>query len=319
MDPAGNRATVYTRVRLDTQPPTLSIIEPEEGLLTRDDKVRVMGTVEMEDGLVLSVAGSYVLPIGGFYNYTVDLVEGKNLIVVTALDPAGNTAEVNVTVTRRTQPPNLEITWPEYDYMITNEVHFTVRGVTDSDVALFVQGTQTLVEENGNFSTEVELQSGENVIALYAEDVLGNRADAVVHLILDTEPPVLIVDSPFDGYLTELIEINVTGRTDVGASLTINDVDVAIDDKGRFDFTFGLTIGRQNVTVVSTDQAGNEASIKLNVERFEPEDPFKPGGPSSSGGSTWAILAVLLIAIIIGAGGYMFLMKRKRDQEGEEA
>jgi hypothetical protein len=196
--------------------------------------------------------------------------------------------------------------------MVTNEVSFRIEGVTDADVALTVGPHLVDVEENGNFSVEVELQSGENVIAVKAEDVLGNVADAVVHLILDTEPPVLIVDWPFDGYTTEELSINVTGRTDVGAHLTLNGEDIVIDDKGRFDIIFSLVLGRQNLTVVASDQAGNDASVKLWVERYEPEEPFEPVVPSTSGGSTGAILIVLLVLIVLLALGYMFVQRRRR-------
>ncbi|NIP33923.1 MAG: hypothetical protein GWN18_03185, partial [Thermoplasmata archaeon] len=121
-DPAGNGWTIFRTVTLDTVPPMLTIEEPEEGLLTRDDKVRVTGLVEDEEGVVLSVGGSFVLPVDGHYEYTLAITEGQNLIVVTAFDAAGNRADVNRTVVRRTQPPMLEITRPEYDYLVTNEV-----------------------------------------------------------------------------------------------------------------------------------------------------------------------------------------------------
>jgi hypothetical protein len=258
-----------------------------------------------------------VLPIEGFFNYTVDLVEGENLIVVTALDPAGNKAEANVTVIKRTQPPRLEITKPEHDYMVTNQVRYGIEGITDADVDLRVQGELVPVETNGNFTVEVLLQSGENVIAIEASDALGNRAEAVVRLILDTEPPSLFVESPFDGFLTELPDINVTGRTDVGSNLTINGMDVSIDDKGRFSYNVGLAMGRQNITVVSKDQAGNEASVKLMIERFEPEEPIEPMVPTTSGGSAGALLAALLVVIGVVAVGYMIYQKRRRDKEEE--
>ncbi len=311
-DAAGNPSTVYVHVRLDTQPPVLTIDEPQDGLLTRADKLRVVGTVEMEEGLVLSVAGSYVLPLDGRYNYSVDLVEGSNLIVVTALDAAGNKGEASVTVIRRTQPPMLEITRPSYDFLVTNEVMYRIEGVTDADVALTVAGKIVEVNGSGNFSAEVQLQSGENVIAIKASDVLGNVANAVVHLILDTEPPVLFVEWPFDGYTTEETRINVTGRTDVGAHVTINGEDVAIDDKGRFDMVVFLALGRQNITVVAKDSAGNDAMVDLRVERYKPEEPFEPVVPSTSGGTTGALLAALLIAITLLAIGYMFVQRRRK-------
>jgi hypothetical protein len=314
-DPAGNPSLVFLHVTLDTIAPMVTIEEPVDGLLTKDDKIRVAGSVEMEDGLVISVGGSVAFPSEGRYESTVDLVEGTNLITVIARDAAGNEAHTNVTVIRRTIPPKLDITDPAYDFMVTNLVHFIIRGTTDADVDLEVAGTDVAVEPDGNFSAEVQLQSGENIIAIRASDILGNVANAVVHLILDTEPPSLVVEYPFDGLVTEEDSVNVSGRTDVGAYLYIEGEEVALDDKGRFYRWVPLKMGRQNFTVVSTDLAGNEASVSLFVERYEPTEPFDPTSPSSTGGSTGLILAILLVLIVLGVLGYMYLQKRRRLME----
>ena len=310
-DPAGNPSIVYRTVRLDPTPQIVTIDEPEEGLLTRDDQVRVTGMVEEEKGLKLSVGGNFVLPVGGAYESTVGLVEGANLIIVVAIDAAGNEAEVNVTVIRRTQPPLLEITRPEYDYMITNEVEYQIEGVTAPDVTLTVEGTNVEVDEDGTWATVVQLGSGENTIAVVARDILGNKAEEVVHLILDTEPPSLIVLFPLDGYITEEDSVTVDGRTDVGASVTVNGEEVAIDDKGLFSKKVDLEIGVKNITVVSTDQAGNKAKVVISVERIEPQKPFEPTPPQSTGGSTAALLAAVLIIAVAGGAGYMYLRRRR--------
>lgn len=311
-DAAGNGWTVWRTVRLDTVPPMVTIEEPEDGLLTRDDKVRVAGMVEDEEGLKLSVAGSYVLPVDGRYEYTISITEGKNLIVVTAIDAAGNRADVNVTLTRRTQPPVLEITRPAYDYMVTNEVDYRIEGYADVDVTLTVAGTRVGLEENGNFSTIVRLTTGENVVSVEARDDLGNRAERVVRLILDTEPPSLLVTFPLDGYLTEEKTVIIQGRTDVGSNVTIDGNPVAIDDKGRFNHSVSLKVGRQAFNITSTDQAGNDASLTLNVERVVPEEPVEPTPPPSAGGGRAAILIAILVLAIAGGVGWMYLQQRRK-------
>jgi hypothetical protein len=315
-DAAGNGATVFRTVTLDTTPPMLTIEQPEEGLLTRDDKVRVSGMVEDSEGLVLSVAGSFVLPVDGRYEYTVAITEGENLILVTAFDAAGNRADVNRTVVRRTQPPLLEITRPEYDYQVTNEVDYRIEGYTDLDVNLSVMGTSVGVGENGTFHALVRLTTGENVISVVASDVLGNRAERTVRLILDTEPPSLVVFNPSDGYLTEQRSINVSGRADVGSNVTINGEPVPLDDKGLFEHTVSLKMGRQTINVTATDQASNEATVSMAVERITPEEPVEPTPPPSTGGGTAALLAALLVvALAVGVGWMYYQQRKKRLQE----
>jgi hypothetical protein len=311
-DPAGNPTQIALHVTLDTVAPSLTIEEPEDGLLTKADKLRVVGTVEMEDGLVLSVGGSFVLPVGGRYNYTVDLVEGKNVITVTARDRVGNEAHANRTVIRRTIAPELRITIPPRDYMPTNKAHFTITGVTAPDVDLTIQGEPVEVRPDGNFSGTVDLVSGENAVVVEVRDALGNTAKAIIHLVLDTEPPALVVESPYSGR-TEDSAVNVTGRTDVGAALTINGVAVAVDDKGRFRLTMPLRYGDQNITVVASDIAGNEAAVNLQITRVRPEEPPEPPGPGPSavGGGTGVLIVIVLIAIA-AAGSYLYVNRMRR-------
>ena len=310
-DPADNPSIVFRTVKLDTAPPFVTIDQPEEGLLTKDNQVKVAGMVEEEDGLKLSVGGNFVLPVGGAYESTVGLVEGDNLIIVVAIDAAGNEAIVSVSVIRRTQPPLLEITRPEYDFMITNEVEYQIEGVTDPDVTLTVEGTNVEVNEDGLWAAAVQLGSGENIISVVARDILGNKAEGVVHLILDTEPPSLVTLFPINGYTTEEEGVNVDGRTDVGARVTVNGEETAIDDKGLFSTMVDLEIGVQNITVISTDQAGNEAKTVISVERIEPQKPSEPTPPPSTGSSTAALLAAVLIIAIAGGAGYMYLRGRR--------
>jgi hypothetical protein len=311
-DPAGNGQTIYRTVTVDTQPPMLTIEEPEDGLLTKDDKVRVAGMVENSEGIVLSVGGSFVLPVDGFYEYTISITEGENLIQVTAFDAAGNRADANRTVIRRTQPPLLEITRPLYDYVITNEVDYHIEGITETDVDVTVAGVLVQVDEEGKFSSIVKLTTGENVIAVAAVDALGNRADRTVRLILDTEPPSLQILFPVDGFLTEETNVSIMGRTDVGANLTIGGVDVPIDDKGLFEHDIDLKLGRQAFNVTATDQAGNEATISLTVERVTPEDPPEISPPPSTGGSTAIVLGAILVLAIGGGAGWMYFQQRRK-------
>jgi LPXTG-motif cell wall-anchored protein len=190
-------------------------------------------------------------------------------------------------------------------------VEYQIEGVTDPDVTLTVEGTIIEVDEDGLWAAVVQLGSGENIIAVLARDILGNKAEEVVHLILDTEPPSLIVLFPLNGYITEEDSVTVDGRTDVGANVTVNGEEAAINDKGLFSHKVDLEIGVQNITVISTDQAGNEAKIVNSVERKNPQEPSEPTPPPSTGTSTAALLAAVLIIAIAAGAGYMYLKGRR--------
>ncbi|NIS20730.1 MAG: hypothetical protein GWN39_12280, partial [Thermoplasmata archaeon] len=61
----------------------------------------------------------------------------------------------------------------------------------------------------------------------------------------DTEPPILSIMYPVDGYITDAKNITIQGRTDVGANVTVEGVDVPVDDKGNWRRDVQLRMGTQ--------------------------------------------------------------------------
>jgi hypothetical protein len=97
-DQEGNRAEVRLPVWVDSTPPSLSLSAPPDGLATSSAAVVVSGM--SEPGALVEVNGIPIpsQPTGSFA-YAVALLEGANVITVTATDAAGNIASVARTVT----------------------------------------------------------------------------------------------------------------------------------------------------------------------------------------------------------------------------
>ncbi len=114
-DLAGNAATASSTFVLDTSPPRLTIIEPLSGTATTSSEVTVTGTVEdltlqsiVVNGMAASVVGAGSDVGAGFsrpFHATVPLLEGDNVIVVTATDATGLSSEAQVHVTRIIETP----------------------------------------------------------------------------------------------------------------------------------------------------------------------------------------------------------------------
>ncbi|MBD3239603.1 MAG: hypothetical protein GF331_03385, partial [Chitinivibrionales bacterium] len=83
IDAAGNRGADTVMVTLDTQPPEVEIVSPEDGYITEATQLRIFWTVDGVDQAADTLAS---------------LAEGENLIVRSALDDAGNRGADTITV-----------------------------------------------------------------------------------------------------------------------------------------------------------------------------------------------------------------------------
>jgi len=105
--------TVY----LDTVPPVLTVTQPDEGLITNRDAVTVAGTVRDDHLDTVTVQGEPVQVIETSFSTRVLLTEedGPNVIVVVAVDKAGNRSEITRTVVKDTTPPAISEMAPAED------------------------------------------------------------------------------------------------------------------------------------------------------------------------------------------------------------
>lgn len=114
-DAAGNVAAPVTlEVTRDSTPPTLTVEEPLDGLVTREGAVRLRA--HASDQLRLAavlVDGKPVAVRDGVVDLPLELREGTTSLVVGALDAAGNAApQVTLRVTRDSTPPAVTIVGP---------------------------------------------------------------------------------------------------------------------------------------------------------------------------------------------------------------
>jgi hypothetical protein len=99
LDRAGNRGTDSIIVTLDTIAPDISISRPADGLVTNIAEVTVEGRIfDAGDVTDVRINDAPLALDRGDFSVGVPLVEGKNVIVVSASDAAGNHRSHTVTV-----------------------------------------------------------------------------------------------------------------------------------------------------------------------------------------------------------------------------
>ncbi|MCK4969075.1 MAG: hypothetical protein KAS77_01055, partial [Thermoplasmata archaeon] len=243
--------------------------------------VTVTGDAELGTMLSLSIFGPLgdlldvplVLGTDGTFSYDAELVDGKNVIVVSALDEAGNLASVSRTVMVDTEAPDLEVLHPPDNY-ITTESTVVVRATMDDDVIAFLNGER--VTHQGSIEWMVDLNEGPNIIEIRLVDAVGHEMTHRMTVVLDTEAPGLSIITPATDHInTNQAQVLVIGTvTGDVATLTVGGSEAAVDTEGRFESTVSLSDeGPTDIVVQATDHAGNAASLSIEVD-FSTERPM---------------------------------------------
>ena len=121
------------------------------------------------------------------------------------------------------------------------------------------------LDQTGTFAASLTLKDGANAIGLTllsGKDVIARSAYTV---ILDREPPTLDLLGPVNGATVDGPNIVVQGKTELGATVTVNGRTIVPGQDGSFSETFTPPFGPVAITVVARDRAGNETTTKADV------------------------------------------------------
>ncbi|MBN8994025.1 MAG: FecR domain-containing protein [Rhizobiales bacterium] len=76
----------------------------------------------------------------------------------------------------------------------------------------------------------------------------------------DDTPPFLKIDAPAEGAILRKAEVEVTGESEPGATLTVNGAAVPIGKDGTYGVALTAAEGANRLTLVATDPAGNKTT-----------------------------------------------------------
>ncbi len=133
-----------------------------------------------------------VIPVDteGRFDIKRQLLEGSNIVQVSASDSAGNVTTISREVILITQPPEVVISSPT-NGIWTNESLIDVAGVVPVGASLKVNGQEAVVTEDGLFEHEVILQEDENILRIEAIDDVGNVTAQEMVIRRKTTPPLV--------------------------------------------------------------------------------------------------------------------------------
>lgn len=167
----------------DTTAPVVTIDSPVSDALFASPSTTVTGSIDDDTADVL-VNGQAAVVSGGRYTASdVSLSEGRNIIAVTASDPAGNVGNALIQVSLDTAAPIVTVETPGDGAVLTSLqvdvaglVNDIITGTTidSEDCQVTVNGVEAQVSNRAWVVTDLLLQRGLNTLDVVATDRAGN-------------------------------------------------------------------------------------------------------------------------------------------------
>ncbi|MEA2020722.1 MAG: Ig-like domain-containing protein [Patescibacteria group bacterium] len=176
----GSPAPAETQDRIPPAPPQLLTL-PEA---TDQDTLNISGYAEPGAKVVLHLNESKTSEVvvdkeGSFTFESITLFDGENRIEVETIDEAGNVCRqpATHTIIFDEEEPELTVDQPKEgeEFEGKDKETITIKGMTEPDTKITINGQWVRVGEEGNFEHSLKLEEGDNQIEIIAENKAGNE------------------------------------------------------------------------------------------------------------------------------------------------
>jgi hypothetical protein len=189
---------IYSYTVTETEPPTVQIISPEDGLYVNTTLISVAWSASDEisglDKIEIYVDGSLNATFQPDQtSYLLTLAEGRHEIKVKAYDKAGNVAEDVVTVTVDLTAPTIQITNPEDGATLSGESVVVSWSASDNfgirEFQIYADDSLIATLDGSASSITLAFGTGSHTIRVVAIDHAGNSAyDEITITVPSTAP-----------------------------------------------------------------------------------------------------------------------------------
>lgn len=168
----------------DTLPPQVPIVSAPV-TATTEATITLNGYSEPASTVKFVLNGNAVADVktaeDGAFSHELQLSEGANEIKTYAIDEAGNESQVSRTysITRDSQAPELLISEPTAgeEFETRQEQTITVKGTTEAEAKVYINGRLVVANSEGEFSTTYFLEEGDNPLEIRSTDKAGNTTE----------------------------------------------------------------------------------------------------------------------------------------------
>jgi hypothetical protein len=138
---------------------------------------------------------------------------------------------------------------------------------TTSGTSISIDGASAVVDDDGYFQEELDLDPGENSIKRAASDDAGLATSQTIRVTV-AEPldglPFTVLFPP-DGFQTFVPSVTLVGVTTPDAAVGVNGNPVGVNEVGIFSTTVDLDQGDNFLEVTGADIQGNARSKDVTV------------------------------------------------------
>lgn len=157
----------------------------------------------------------------------------------------------------------------------TNSASITIHGKADPkrEVIVYVNDKEykkIIITDTGDF-TLTNIPVNEEKVTISAK-LKGDKDEIsalsnIITTLVDRTPPTLELLKPADGATINdgTHKVGIEGKTDEGMKVTVNGRIAVVRENGSFMYQMSLTDGENQLTVVSTDPAGNQTKVERRV------------------------------------------------------
>ena len=169
----------------------------------------------------------------------------------------------------------LEIIEP-HDGMRFRKNVVVVRGKSQTDAEVLVNGARARIDDEGNFWYGVALTVGNNQIDISAQSKDGKEVREVLNVVLLSNRPLFLsIREPLNHSLAVNPSIPVSGLTTPDAEITVQGVEIEVKtslvpdlpekELGIFHTEIPLTQGANHIEVIATNSMGQTITTDLVV------------------------------------------------------
>lgn len=281
VDRAGNSATTQRTFIVDRTAPAVAIAQPSNMATVNTARPTISGSAEPGATVTITIDGMQIAQVTadaqGMWTATptMALVAGMHVVVATARDEAGNSADAQVSFTVDLAAPTLRITSPANGAALRDR-DVRVVGVADpgATVRVALDGAMfmTVVADGAGawtFVPPAPLAEGAHIAIATTRNAAGVNAQAESRFTIDTTAPQVTIISPAQDMVLNTTMPAVTGGAEARSTLVLSmdgvqvaTLQIGADGSWAWAPTAPLTEGLHLAVAVATDAAGNTAQAE---------------------------------------------------------
>jgi hypothetical protein len=174
----------------DMVPPQVPILSSNPVEATFSASLNLRGFAEPKSKVIFlidSIKGAeIVVAEDGQFEHELALAEGSNELLIFGVDEAGNESlkTRSYMITRDSEAPSLEIESPKDGEIIELKKNrtVTIKGKTEAEAKMLVNGRLVMADSEGNFSTNYYLAEGKNELKFEVTDKATNKTERIIEV-----------------------------------------------------------------------------------------------------------------------------------------